>query len=821
MALISGTPLSELLQGTAGGDTLRGLGGSDTLLGLEGQDQLLGGNGDDFLYGGEGKDTLFGGLGEDFFYGGSGTDAVYYSFALGPVQINLAMPSASGGVALGDVFLSIERFSLTDFDDLFVGGTQSDSVFGGRGKDTLIGGAGNDLLVLLDDDGLLDGGDGNDSLDGGRLLDGGAGNDRLRSGFVSATLRGGAGNDVLQGIFGDDLLFGGAGRDRMFGNVGIDTVSYEDADAAVVVNVDHPALSRGDAAGDTFNNIEVLILSNFGDKLVAGQLNATVFGGGGSDSLFGGATSDNLSGDAGSDWIYGGDGDDCVFGRTGFDHVFGGAGDDTLFGGAEVAPDAFPQAFGEAFGGAGDDSIFGSNIRDLLAGGGDADSVFGAAGDDTLLGDTGDDTLVGGVGDDVLNGGSGADRIHGGVGFDTLRYGTTVTYHAAIPALHTGDAAGDVLTSVERLAFLRVNSVYVGNAHDMTIFASATGFEVRAGSGAETVFDATGTMAVSFRAPVQGVTLTSDLTALVGSRGAEGDTFVGAREVTLTGFDDVVNVSVGFDTKSPSFFLGSGDDHLTLTQPRSASGLSLPGPAPVFYGGAGNDVLTIFSSLAAATIYGGTGNDTLSCDSLYAPSYMFGGAGDDVMTNLTTPEGGGGRAFGGDGDDTMTMRGIGFGVSGGAGNDTISATCYVGVTGQDSLEGNDGNDTLTITQTSYIGGPDIPNTTIILVNGGAGDDTITGAANQGDFWPRFRDHFTFNADWGDDVIFNFDDETPGEVGNDDFIVFDNTAASGLDSFADLTVTQGVGFTLVSFGINSIRLEGEVATNFTAEDVLFI
>jgi Ca2+-binding RTX toxin-like protein len=819
MATILGTSVSDTLQGTNGADRLVGLQGNDILSGVAGDDQLYGGAGDDFMYGGAGDDSLVGGLGEDFFYGGSGMDAANYATALGPVRLNLVVQAESGGVARGDLFFSIERFRLTSFGDVFLGSAQSDTVFGGNGRDTLRGGLGDDLLMTSGDNGILDGGDGNDTLGGGSVLDGAAGNDTLTSGSGSATLRGGAGDDLLRGRFGDDLLLGGMGRDRMFGGIGNDTASYANAEGAVVVDVARPGQSRGDALGDRFNSIEVLILSGFGDRLLIGALDAAAFGGGGSDTLIGGSSLDTLSGDAGRDWIYGGVERDLLFGGAGFDHLFGGTGDDTVYGGAEVAPDAFPKAFGVAFGGAGNDSVFGGNIRDLLGGDLGADSLFGGAASDTLLGNGGTDKLVGGVGDDVLNGGSGADRIYGGAGIDTVRYGTTVTYHAAIPALHTGDAAGDVLTSVERLAFLGINSIYVGSGSAMTIFASATGLQVRAGSGAETVFDATQTMVVSFGAVTQGVTLTSELTALVGGGAAAGDTFIGAGTFRLTEFRDEVNVAVGFDTNSPSFFLGVGDDHLTLTQPREFGPNAL-GPLPVFDGGAGDDVITIFSSLAFATVFGGTGNDTLSCDSFYAPSFLYGGAGDDVMTNLGTFEGGGGRSFGGDGNDTITVRGIGPGVSGGAGNDTISATYGIGIVGEDSLEGNDGDDTITI-QKEYAGGPDIPDTRTIVVNGGAGNDTITGLAPDEDqFWPTFREHFAFNANWGDDVIFNFGDEWPSGEDKDDFILFENTAAIGLDSFDDLTVTQGAGFTLVTFGTNSIRLEGITATDFTAEDVLF-
>jgi hypothetical protein len=368
---------------------------------------------------------------------------------------------------------------------------------------------------------------------------------------------------------------------------------------------------------------------------------------------------------------------------------------------------------------------------------------------------------------------------------------------------------------VERLAFLGANSVYVGNGAAMTIFASAAGLQVRAGSGAETVFDATGTMAVSFAVATQGVTLTSDLTALIGGGAAAGDTFIGAGTFRLTAFRD--EVSLNGDANPPSFFLGAGDDSIVLTQPRNEF-TSFTGPFPVFDGGEGNDVLATVTYEMTASMFGGAGNDALSSRGSFSMSDMSGGTGDDVITGVTGFEGAGGRIAGDEGNDTITVQGRSFLASGGVGDDTISATYFVRGRRSELLEGNDGQDTLTV-HTIPLEGPDTADPTVIVVNGGAGNDTITGERHNGWYWASSREHFAVNDNWGDDVIFNFDDDTDSE-GGDDFILFENTAASGLDSFDDLTVTQGVGFTLVSFGTNSIRLEGITATSFTADDVLF-
>jgi len=99
---------------------------------------------------------------------------------------------------------------------LLNGGDGNDTIEGGLGNDTLLGGNGNDRLQGKNGNDSLSGGAGNDFLEGGNgndILTGDAGNDRLF---------GGSGNDNLSGGSGDDDLVGNAGDDRLTGNSGND-----------------------------------------------------------------------------------------------------------------------------------------------------------------------------------------------------------------------------------------------------------------------------------------------------------------------------------------------------------------------------------------------------------------------------------------------------------------------------------------------------------------------------------------------------------------------------------------------------------------------
>lgn len=165
---------------------------------------------------------------------------------------------------------------------------------------------------------------------------------------------------------GNDLIIGNAVANVLNGGAGIDTASYRDATAGVAASLLTMSGSAGDAAGDTFVNIERLEGSGFADTLTGGN---------------------------GDDWMGGLAGADSLFGNAGADSLYGGAGNDTLDGG---------------------------NGNDLLDGGADADLLRGGNNDDALLGGAGNDTLDGGSGSDRLNGGIGDDVLTGGVGNDVF-----------------------------------------------------------------------------------------------------------------------------------------------------------------------------------------------------------------------------------------------------------------------------------------------------------------------------------------------------------------------------------------------------------------
>ncbi len=95
------------------------------------------------------------------------------------------------------------------------------------------------------------------------------------------------------GNTGNDGLIGGSSADSFDGAAGTnDFVSYQHASGPVTANLGNPAANTGDAAGDTYTNIESLRGSSFNDTLIGDGGNNFLRGGGGGDVLNGGGGGD-------------------------------------------------------------------------------------------------------------------------------------------------------------------------------------------------------------------------------------------------------------------------------------------------------------------------------------------------------------------------------------------------------------------------------------------------------------------------------------------------------------------------------------------------
>ena len=332
-------------------------------------------------------------------------------------------------------------------DETIVGTPAADTIFGGFGTDVITGLASNDRLFGDDGDDMLNGGDGNDILTGGA---------------------------------GADTLIGGAGTDRAY---------YISSSSGVWLDITTGG-TMGDADGDTYDSIEQIFGSSFNDEMTGGAGDDQFFGRGGMDMLTGNDGNDRLFGHAGDDMISGGAGIDSIYGGDGDDTLYGGADDDLMYGGAGMdhvqGDGGNDRMFGQGdddmmFGNDGDDLIYGGDGDDTLSGGLGVDRLFGDAGMDSITGEDGDDFLFGGAGTDTLSGGAGNDSLFGGEGDDTLEGGAGIdramytTASAGVSANlfdsfgNTGEAAGDLYTSIENLYGSQFDDTLTGDDNDNVI----------------------------------------------------------------------------------------------------------------------------------------------------------------------------------------------------------------------------------------------------------------------------------------------------------------------------------------------------------------
>ena len=839
----------EDLTGTAFNDVLHGDDGQlNNLWGLAGDDHLIG-------YGG--TDVLIGDAGADILDGGDGIDIADYETADAAVIASLENPEINTGHAAGDTYISVENLAGTLFDDILYGDGNNNVILGWPGSDQIFGGDGDDGLEGMGGADFLDGGAGIDTAgysDAGLLvaknfqlytqlgvgvtaslldpskntndaagdtyanienLQGSTFADFLEGDNNNNTLFGLAGNDTLEGEGGDDVLEGGAGADALRGGSGTDIASYSGAKAGVSASLDGSEILFGDAQGDSYQSIEGLLGSSFGDVL-AGDDNFNVLqGGGGNDTLRGRGGDDLLEGGAGADTIDGGDGVDVVTYEN-------------ATSGVTVALQNDGSNTGDA---QGDilinvEVLQGSRFNDILKGFQFASSQ--------LRGGDGDDQLIGGAADDILIGGAGADQLVGGEGRDLASYVLEtgpVTVYMSAPNLNQGAAAGDTYVGIENLAGTDFgdilggddgNNVIFGRGGNDFLYGGGGDDSFEGGDGADFFDGQAGIDVVSYANEAPGVTVFlaaaslnqgaaagdnyQSIENLIGSSGADilggtdsdnvlfgeqGNDFLygGAGDDLLEGGagSDFMDGQDGFDLVSFSradsgvtFFLGgnqfntghaTGDTYVNMEGVLGSAFDDLLGgdnSSNVVNGGAGNDYLIgaggddiLVGGSGNDILYGGLGNDVLDGgDGLDVAYYREAESG--VIVDFTNRLNNAGEAALDDYINVENIWGSDFGDV--LTHDEQSGQVY-GFAGNDQLFGNGGDDNM---------------------YGGAGADIINGGAGADTFF-----HLFYDSEGGDTIQSFVSGEDRLFVSRFWFGISDGGPASQISANAADFITDGV------------------------------
>jgi len=696
---IFGSSANNVFAGGVGNDTLYGGAGDDTLSGDSGNDVIYGDAGNDTLNAGAGNNTLDGGAGADILNGGGGlTDvnwAGYQSATAGVVADlgNAANNNVTVNDASGDTYNAIQNLLGSNFADTLTGDGGDNIIDGASGNDTIYGAAGNDTLS------------------------GGTGNDTLYGGNNDDTLFGGAGDDNLDGGLGNDMLEGGAGADVLNGGAvtgDVNWASYQTATAGVVAAMDPllAGITAGDAAGDTYSNIQNLIGSTFDDTLYGDALNNSIDGSAGNDTLYGGD---------GIDTLLGGDGNDVLDGGNGNDYIDGGAGIDKVSFLSSAVGVNISVSPSDPTTATATDGIYTDTIVNV-------EIIEGSNYNDVLSGTTANNTLLGGGGDDTLDGGGGIDTLDGGAGTDIVSfasYGTTPVTVNVTGGNSVATAGSDTITliNIEELIGGAGNDTISGDGLNNIFFGGAGNDTLAGGIGSDTIHGDDGNDVIfgdlastaNSTSPSDGAdTLYGDAgndTIYAGGGddmlegGAGADKLYGGAGNNWASYVNSTAVIVNLGTSIASGGESAGDILNNIQNLIGGVGddiLSGDANINIFLAGDGND--TLAGGLGNDTLDGGAGVDTVDYSGAIgsvivdlAANASFGTAtgadGNDILYGIE-------NVLGSNNNDTLTGDANGNLLSGNAGNDNL----YAGA-GASTLDGGDGNDTLI---------------------GGAGDDTLLG-----------------------------------------------------------------------------------------------
>ncbi len=354
------------------------------------------------------------------FYPGTYADALGGDDSIVLLTGVNALPTALTSFSGGDGDDTIAGSGTSGLNNLATG-----SIFGGAGNDSIKGTA-TAAGTGLYNDGVIDGGEGDNSIEGsfgdnglynGGVITSGTGNDRI------------AGDGNIYGIRNNGSIDSGDGNNSFIGSAGTSGSGIENNGTITGGSLDDILTATGGFSGidnrlliSTGNGNDTISGTSAGANGIGIRNSGTISGGQGDDILSGAvttATFGNFRGISNSGLLAGGAGNDTIMGSvTTGDGIYntgtitGGDGDDVIIGSKSGAVASAINNTGLISTDAGDD------IVDAMQGG-----FIGGTG--TIdLGD-GNDTLKG-FGNGTFSGGAGTDYLVFGAGTGTYDVDTTL-----------------------------------------------------------------------------------------------------------------------------------------------------------------------------------------------------------------------------------------------------------------------------------------------------------------------------------------------------------------------------------------------------------
>ncbi len=668
--------------------------------------------------------------------GSEDDDVLFFEGNLETLNTTITNPYTGETVHLNDTYyVNDDTYDGLEGDDTLLMTNFGDALFleGASGQqtvknvETFLAGQGGDAIILSSSIYTL----GNVTIDGGighDTLWGNNGDDRINGGDGNDHILGGGGNDFLNAGNGDDYLNGGTGADQLTGGAGNDTLVFW---------------------GDAFWNAGYSITMD-------GGVDATANG----DSLIELDSSHVRS-------------FDTFNGGTGYDTLVGSAGNDVILLEDQLSG-RHPQSLGarlvsveEINGGAGSDII-------------DLKSSMYAYGDVTLYGGSGDDFLRGGAGNDILYGGNNTPVIQVSkkfidtVAFPNLHEGTNIVNLTPPGTPSLGVVHGNLDLNYATTATITFRDGFAGYNNTLGVYAvredgtiehttilwanvKTAGIDV-----AHEIQMPTDTSSASF-----GFFIIADGNTVNGGYAGLNITGTGVvnfiydyglgteRAAKIT--DGASHISIVYDDGTTTRVLNGYDYH--MTDRGGSTGLNWDGEIHVVTGLAeanNDDILRIgFEDLPnlGDADYEDVLFDLNLNPGVYDPSdpgddVLIGGAGNDILYGESGDDIlfiglGADRAYGGTGNDIIafdamdTLIDIIYGFETGVGRDSINISAL--------LQGFDSGDDLNnfVQLATVAGGTHIrinadgdiggAFTTIALIDGGVGGQTLTDLVAHGNF----------------------------------------------------------------------------------------
>ncbi|KZK77081.1 Bifunctional hemolysin/adenylate cyclase precursor [Pseudovibrio sp. Ad46] len=296
------------LVGGGGDDNLRAEGGDDTLIGGEGNDTLRGGAGADILQGGVGDDIYYVSNTSDTVTEelNAGLDTVFSSVSF-ELSDNVEHLTLIGDGSINSIGNALDNVLTGNDSDNQINGAAGDDILSGEGGiDILIGGEGNDTYYIHHQGDIV-----TEELDAGSDIVFSSVSFELSGNIESLTLignvsinaTGNALNNTIIGNNNDNIIDGASGTDTMSGGIGDDTYYVDDLNDLVVEEVDEGTdIIFAVTSYGLAENVENLTLTGTTNSYAVGNsLNNTIVGNDGDNFIEGGAGTDVLTGGAGSD----------------------------------------------------------------------------------------------------------------------------------------------------------------------------------------------------------------------------------------------------------------------------------------------------------------------------------------------------------------------------------------------------------------------------------------------------------------------------------------------------------------------------------------